>query len=93
MKKAVKKVIAYSLVVLLQAGLFASASEAAARYIVPVQTPNMQKLDNHKIQTEKDRHEKEMKRRPNESDREWKKRQQQEQQRHERALQEIQGRK
>lgn len=137
MKKVAKKVFIYSMVGLLQAGLFATVTEAAAKpndlppgydqrkdprkdndkkKVSPdlkknndtkkvnpapkkVDPPNMKDNNKHqqdidrKTKAEKQRHESEMKRRPNESDRDWQKRQQQEKQRHEKNLKEIQAKK
>lgn len=77
----------------MQVGLFATAVEAAPVYqsdspqrIVQLQGPN-----DEQVHKENERHQQAMKRRPNESDKEWKQRQQQEQQRHERELRDIQG--
>lgn len=97
MKSVAKKVLIYSMVGLMQVGLFASVTEAAVKQNEP--TKYEQREGSHqgdqdkerKIREENERHEKEMKRRPNESDREWQKRQQQENERHDRELRQVQN--
>lgn len=98
MKKLTKKLIIFSMVGLMQVGLFATAAEAAAPR--PDDPPGFEQRDEHRhqgmekekhrrIHEENERHEKEMKRRPFESKQHWHERQRQENERHERAIHEI----
>ncbi|CUH95648.1 putative membrane protein [Propionispora sp. 2/2-37] len=93
--KLTKTTIVYSLVLLIQTGIGVAASTAVVE-------PNPGAGQKHQpqyessakdhpqlIQEENERYEKEMKRRPNESDQEWKQRQGQETLRHEKALENI----
>ncbi|CUH95042.1 hypothetical protein P22_1111 [Propionispora sp. 2/2-37] len=96
MKKPLQKVIVFSLLGLFQLGLAASAAEASPlhltnrldqqqSYQAAPQGTNQQERE----RLENERHQREMKRRPNESDREWEKRQKQEIQRHQDELRQI----
>ncbi|GBG57053.1 hypothetical protein SPFL3102_03511 [Sporomusaceae bacterium FL31] len=103
MNKVTKKIITYSMLGLMQVGIFATAVEASPRY--NNNPPNTiqfdDRRDNHRDDNdrrrehddrrreENERHEREMKRRPHESDREWHARQERERERHEQALREI----
>ncbi|WP_371380781.1 hypothetical protein [Sporomusa aerivorans] len=98
MRKIVKNLVVFSMVGLMQVGLFASAAEAAAPR--PGDPPgyehrndqhqrDIEKEKERRIQEENRRHEHEMKRRPHESKRDWHERQEREKERHERAIYEI----
>lgn len=96
MKKLAKKLIIFSMVGLMQVGMFASAAEAAAPR--PDDPSGFEQRDEHhhrdmererRIREENERHEKEMKRRPHESKQHWHERQKHEMERHERAIHEI----
>lgn len=98
MKSIAKKIIVFSMVGLMQVGLFATVAEAASprqperpRYEQrhDHQRQEREKEKQRKIKQENERHEKEMKRRPFESQRKWKERQRIEIERHKRAIHEI----
>ncbi|MBP2651698.1 MAG: hypothetical protein H6Q74_2523 [Firmicutes bacterium] len=92
MKKIVKKVIVYSLLVgCAQFGLNASVLEASPRCDDQEHYQRYQNHDNrdHWIQKEKARHEREMRRHKNESYRAWQDRQELEKQRHDNTINEI----
>ena len=104
MKSVAKKVAIYTMVGLLQVGLFSSVAAAASG---PVHNDNShrqtyldrddrhdrnddrKRMHDERKREENERHEREMKRRPHESDREWRERQEQEKERHNNALREI----
>lgn len=96
MKIVAKKVIIYSMLGLMQIGMFSSVAAASPRQEEP---PRFEQRNDHhqdwererahKIQEENDRHAKEMKRYPFESKKHWHERQKQEIERHERAIHEI----
>lgn len=104
MKIVAKKVIIYSMLGLMQVGMFSSVAAAAPG---PVHNDSSQRIayldrdDRHdrdddqrrkhdeRKREENERHEREMKRRPHESDREWRERQEHEKDRHDKALREI----
>ncbi|SDE01041.1 hypothetical protein [Sporomusa acidovorans] len=98
MKKLAKKLIIFSMVGLMQVGMFASVAAAAPPR--PNDPSGFEQRDEHhhrdlerekqrRIREENERHEKEMKRRPFESKQHWHERQKREIQRHERAIHEI----
>ncbi|QDR79591.1 hypothetical protein [Sporomusa termitida] len=105
MKMAMKKIIVYSMLGLLQVGMFSSVAAAAPGSLHNNGSQRIANLDrndhdhkrnedrrrNHdeRKRQEKERHEREMKRRPHESNREWKERQEREKDRHDKALREI----
>lgn len=104
MKMVAKKVILYTMVGLLQVGLFSSVAAAASGPIHNDNSPRLAHFDRddrhdrdddkkrkyeERKREENERHEREMKRRPHESEREWRERQKQEKERHDRALREI----
>ncbi len=78
MKSIVKKIAILSIAGMMQIGLGTSLIEASPLHIEP---SSVQQQDNRN-QIENERHEREIKRRPNESEREWHKRQELEKQRH-----------
>lgn len=82
MKNIVKKIAILSMMGMMQIGFGASLIEASPLHNVP---SSVQQQDDRK-QIENERHEREMKRRPNESEREWHERQRLENQRHEENL-------
>jgi len=96
-----KKIIVFSLLGLMQAGLGASIIEASPRVdnIQQVHQESNRKDQNRwerieqqrrqQERIENERYEREMKRRPNESKKQWRERQKRETERHERALQQI----
>lgn len=104
MKSVAKKVMIYSMLGLMQVGMFSSIAAAAPG---PVHNDSSQRIayldrdDRHdrdddqrrkhdeRKREEDKRHEREMKRRPHESDREWRERQEHEKDRHDKALREI----
>ena len=97
-----KKVIVYSMLGLLQAGMFSSVAAAAP---APLHIDGSQRIayldrddrrdddrrrdHDERMRKEKERHEKEMKRRPHENEREWRERQEREKERHDQSLREI----
>ncbi len=98
MKISAKKIVVYSMVGLMQVGLFASVAEAASpRHPEPPryeqrydhQRQEREREKERKIKQENERHEKEMKRRPFESQKKWHERQRNENERHKRAMYEI----
>jgi len=96
MQSMAKKVMIYSMVGLMQVGLFATVVEASPRGEGPPQYeqqrdhhPEWERERNHRIHEENIRHEREMKRRPFESRREWRERQRHENERHEREIHRI----
>lgn len=98
MKSMAKRVLIYSMVALMQVGLFATVAEAAPqpeelqRFEYEHQRdhhPDWERERNHRIHEENRRHEREMRRRPFESRREWRERQRHEIERHERAIHRI----
>ncbi len=78
MKSMVKKIAILSMVGMMQVGLGASLIEASPLH---AERSSVQQQDDRK-QIENERHEREMKRRPNESEREWHELQELEKQRH-----------
>ena len=84
----------------MQFGVGASLLEASPRHIEDAPVMQAYDQDEHgpgeerfeKMRQEKERHEREMKRRPHESDQEHRERQRQENERHERDLRDIQER-
>ena len=89
MKKSIKKVIVYSLLVgITQFGLTVPIIEASGLYN---QGSQMVQLDNRdqRQRQENRRHEREMQRRHNENDRDWNDRQWRENQRHDNTMNEI----
>jgi hypothetical protein len=104
MKIVAKKVVIYSMLGLMQVGMFSSVAAAAPG---PLHNDNSQRIayldrdDRHdrdndrkhkhdeRKRQENERHEREMKRRPHESNREWRERQEHEKDRHDKALREI----
>lgn len=101
MKHIVNKVVVYSMIGIMQAGLGASVIEAT-----PLHNDNLQRIiqlddgdhdrDNdrqrehdRRLHEENARHEQEMRRHPGEGEREWHERQEREKERHEEALREI----
>ena len=90
MKNIVKKTIIVALVGIMQVGIGAATIEASPRY------DNAQRYESRdnrhdsdreqKIRAEKERHEREMKRHPGESDREWRDRQDREKAHHEEVM-------
>lgn len=102
MKFTGKKIIVYSMLGLLQVGMFSSVAAAApgplhnngsqrVAYLDRDDRHDDERRRNHdeRKRQENERHEREMKRRPNESDRNWHKRQEQEKKRHDQSLREI----
>lgn len=105
MKIAMKKLVVYSMLGLLQVGMFSSVAAAAPGPLHNNGSQRIAHLDrndhDHKREQERrrehderkrqenERHEREMKRRPHESHREWKERQEREKERHDKALREI----
>jgi ABC-type nickel/cobalt efflux system permease component RcnA len=104
MKPLAKKVIIYSMLGLMQVGMFSSVAAAApgpSHNYESQRIAYMDRDDRHghdndrkrkhdeRQREEKERHEREMKRRPHESDHEWRERQKHENERHENALREI----
>ena len=103
MKKITKKVVTYSLLGLMQIGIFATATAAEASPFYnhsqrPIQLDD--RRDSHRdddrrqehdrrVREENERHEKEMRRKPHESEREWRERQEREKERHDQTLREI----
>lgn len=105
MKIIGKKVIIYSMLGLMQVGMFSAVAAAAPG---PLHNDNSQRiayLDRHdghdnrdndrrrqhdaRLKKENERYEKAMKRRQHESEREWRERQERENERHDQALREI----
>jgi hypothetical protein len=82
MKNRVEKIAILSMIGLIQIGFGASLMEASPLHNEPASV--RQQDDRNQIENE--RHEREMKRRPNESEREWHERQRLENQRHEENL-------
>lgn len=78
MKSMVKKIAILSMAGMMQVGFGASLIEASPLY---TERSSVQQQDDRN-QIENERHEREMKRRPNESEREWHERQELEKQRH-----------
>ncbi|WP_371371962.1 hypothetical protein [Sporomusa aerivorans] len=102
MKIIGKKVITYSMLGLMQVGMFSSVAAAAPGSLHNDDSQRIAYLDrddrrdddrqrghDDRKRQENERHEREMKRRPNESERDWHKRQKQEKKRHEQALRDI----
>ncbi|TCL32438.1 hypothetical protein EV210_1213 [Anaerospora hongkongensis] len=96
-----KKLVVFSLIGLMQAGLGASIIEASPR-VDDIQQVHRwgdhrdqqewERIEQQRRQQERienERHEREMKRRPHESKKQWRERQKREMDRHERALQQI----
>lgn len=96
-----KKVIVYSMLGLLQAGMFSSIA-APAPAPLHIDSSRITYLDrddrrdddrrrdhDDRMRKEKERHEREMKRRPHENEREWRERQEREKERHDQSLREI----
>lgn len=83
MKIVAKKVIIYSMLGLMQVGMFSSVAAASPRHEEPPRFEqrndqhqrDMERERAHKIQEENKRHEKEMKRYPFESKKHWRERQ------------------
>ncbi|SDF52522.1 hypothetical protein [Sporomusa acidovorans] len=102
MKLVGKKAIIYSMLGLMQVGMFSSVAAAAPG---PLHNDGSQRIayldrdDRHdndrrrdhdeRMRKENERHEREMKRRSHESEREWRERQERENERHDRELREI----
>lgn len=102
MKNIGKKIIACSMLGLMQVGILSSVAAAAqaplhngsSQQIISLDRDNRRddarrKEHDERQKREKERHEKEMKRRPHEGEREWRERQQREKERHEQAMREI----
>ena len=105
MKMEMKKIVVYSMLGLLQVGMFSSVAAAAPGPLHNDGSQRIAYLDrndhdrnrdqdrrrNHdeRKRQENERHEREMKRRPHESNRDWKERQEREKDRHNQALREI----
>lgn len=104
MKNTAKKVVIYSLVGLLQAGLGTALAEASPRQGPPPQAdvraerPQEQHRPQaahagpereHRLQAERERHEREMVRRQHESEWAWRERQREEDERHDRLVRDI----
>jgi len=87
MNKIMKKVTVFSMIGLMQVGLGVSVIEAS-----PFQ-PGSQRFEQQqrddRIKAENERHEREMKRRPHESKKDWHQRQKQEKERHQKAIRDI----
>ncbi len=98
MNDIVRKTIIYSLAGIMQIGLGIAVTEASPvpagnwqQQTIRMDQPQNQQGDHDKrLREEKQRHENEMKRRPNEGEKEWHERQERENQRHEQALREMQ---
>lgn len=94
MKNIVKKIVAVTLVCLMQVGLGVSITEASARHN---DKHHEQRYENHdkdreqRIQEERDRHEREMQRREYESEREYRERQDREREHHEEIMRTLGG--
>lgn len=89
MKSIIKKLVALSLVCLMQVGIGASITEASAKH--PDKPPHecYEHHDNdreQRIKEEKARHEREMQRRAHESDQEYRERQERERKHHEEIM-------
>lgn len=100
MNKLAKNLMIFSMVGLMQVGLFATVAEAAApRHDNPPKFEQrneqrqreMEREKERRIREENERHKKEMKRRPFESKKHWQERQRQENERHKRVIHEIMG--
>jgi len=97
MKIVAKKVIIYSMLGLMQLGMFSSVAAASPRQEEPPrfeqrndhQQRDLEKEKEQRLHEENKRHEQEMKRHPFESKKQWHERQKQENERHERAIHEI----
>ncbi len=90
MKSIVKKVVIYSMIGILQLGLGASVIEASPRHNDQYQKQRHE-YRVHRIQEERDRHEREMQRRNYEEEREWHERQDREKAHHEEVMRTIGG--
>ena len=100
MNGLVKKMIIYSMVGLMQVGMFSSVAAAAQSPLHNDSSQRIAYLNRHdhdrgnerkrhhdeRKRIENERHEREMRRRPHESEREWRKRQVRERERHDREL-------
>ncbi|MBP2644233.1 MAG: hypothetical protein H6Q67_2120 [Firmicutes bacterium] len=101
MKSVAKKVIIYSMLGIMQVGMVSSVAAAAPG---PLQSSGIVQLDHHdqrdhsdderrrhdeRMRQENERHEREMRRRHYESEREWRERQRREDDRHDRELRDI----
>lgn len=103
MNELIKKTIVYSMVGIMQVGLFAVVAEASPLYndgsqqIIQLDRHDRhgysdherRRLHDERMRRENERHEREMRRRHHESEREWRHRQRHENERHERALRDI----
>jgi hypothetical protein len=104
MNKIAKKVVIFSLVGLLQAGLGTAVLEASPRQAPPPQAHADREAQEHRMQAEKDRHEqerqhrlqaererhdREMVRHQHESEWAWRERQREENERHDRMVRDI----
>lgn len=95
MNALAKKMVIYSMVGLMQVGLFAAVAEASpreaemSRYEDRHDRRDFERAREHRLQEENRRHEHEMRRRPFESRRAWHERQQREIERHRHAVREI----
>ena len=97
MNGLVKKTIIYSMVGLMQVGLFATVAEASPRLVEMSRYEDrhdhhrrdIEREKEHRLREENRRHEHEMRRRPFESRRAWHERQQREIERHRRAVHDI----
>ncbi len=97
MSALVKKLIIYSMVGLMQMGLFVTAAEASPRETEMSRYEDrhdhnrrqLEREKEHRLREENRRHEHEMRRRPFESKRAWHERQKHENERHRRAIHEI----
>lgn len=105
MKHLAKKTVIYTLVAILQSGMFAAVAEAAPNYNSPQQIVELGRRDHHnyrdhreyerrrehdrRMRLERERHEREMRRRHHESEREWHWRRERERERHDREMRDI----
>lgn len=96
MNSILKKVTVFSMIGLMQVGLGVAVIEASPAQHDPhrfEQRDNdrhrQEQERNHRIKAENERHEREMKRRPHESKKDWHQRQKQEKERHQKAIRDI----
>lgn len=99
MNSLVKKTIIYSMVGIMQSGLFAVVAEASPFNAGEQQIVQLDRDDWHheerrrdhdeRLRRENERHEREMRRRHHEREREWHERQERERERHDHELSEI----
>jgi hypothetical protein len=104
MKILAQKTLIYSMIGLMQVGLFASIAEAAtfhnnsSQQVVQFNSrhdrdrdrdQDRQREHDKRLRKENERHEREMRRRPHERERDWHERQERERERHDRELRDI----